>query len=284
MRTNNFVFLLLAFGIAANVYAAPPLMPLTVTVQGGGFVTSDPAGMICQTECTESYKKNTSVTLMATSYLNGSFLGWQGDCVGTQPTCNVKLLSPTSTTALFDSGVATYPSAYLSTNQDSCYDSSGGIINCMGTGQDGEVKTGIPWPSPRFMDNGDGTVTDLLTDLVWLQNVNCFGETLTWSAALSAANNLASGQCGLNDGSAAGYWRLPSIREQQTLHDPRCNGIDEIGCYAEFTNTNVATIRWWTSTTYGNNPVNAFMLDKRFAGGGAVAKANLFAAWPVKRN
>ncbi len=34
---------------------------------------------------------------------------------------------------------------------------------------DGDIKPGVPWPNPRFTDNGDGTVTDNLTKLIWLK-------------------------------------------------------------------------------------------------------------------
>jgi len=60
-----------------------------------------------------------------------------------------------------------------------------------------------------FCDNGNGTVTHASTGLVLLKNANCFGR-LTWDAAKSAAASLASGICGLTDGSAAGEWRLPA--------------------------------------------------------------------------
>ena len=34
---------------------------------------------------------------------------------------------------------------------------------------DGYYKKGVEWPNPRFIDNGDGTVTDKLTGLLWLK-------------------------------------------------------------------------------------------------------------------
>ena len=54
---------------------------------------------------------------------------------------------------------------------------------CKGTGQDGEIQAGVPWPNPRFTDNEDGTVTDHLTGLIWLKNGNPFG-TRNWDQAL----------------------------------------------------------------------------------------------------
>lgn len=53
------------------------------------------------------------------------------------------------------------------TGQTKCYDASGTEISCTGTGQDRETRPGIAWPSPRFTDHGNGTVTDNLTGLMW---------------------------------------------------------------------------------------------------------------------
>lgn len=107
------------------------------------------------------------------------------------------------------------------TGQTTCWDATGAVTTCgtgIGVGQDGDVQAGVDWPTPRFTDNGDGTVTDNLTNLVWLKNAKCF-ESRTWAEALSDANGLASGSCGLTDGTAAGDWRLPNITELLSLVD-----------------------------------------------------------------
>ena len=105
------------------------------------------------------------------------------------------------------------PAPVGKSGQKKCYDADGDEIDCSGTGQDGEYQKGITWPNPRFADNGNGTVTDNLTGLVWLKNANCasfFSGDSTgqnardWTDALTAANSLATGYCGLTDGSAAG--------------------------------------------------------------------------------
>ena len=103
------------------------------------------------------------------------------------------------------------------TGQSGCWNASGTVINCAGTGQDGALLKGVS-VSPRFTDNGDGAVKDNLTGLIWLKDANCFGNT-TWTNALSNANTLASPSCGLADGSAAGAWRLPNVKELQSLID-----------------------------------------------------------------
>jgi len=36
------------------------------------------------------------------------------------------------------------------TGQTKCYDTAGAVIDCAGTGQDGEIRAGVAWPEPRF--------------------------------------------------------------------------------------------------------------------------------------
>ncbi len=104
------------------------------------------------------------------------------------------------------------------TGQTECWDEDGNPIDCAGTGQDGEVQAGVSWPTPRFTDNGNGTVTDNLTGLVWLKDVSCLPR-MPWQTALDTVKNLAHGSCSLTDGSNLGDWRLPSVKELQSLVD-----------------------------------------------------------------
>lgn len=61
----------------------------------------------------------------------------------------------------------------------------------------------------NFIDNGDGTITDSATGLMWTQEDS--GEGLTWKEALDYAENKEF----------AGYsdWRLPNIKELQSIVD-----------------------------------------------------------------
>jgi hypothetical protein len=112
---------------------------------------------------------------------------------------------------------------------------------------DGGYQKGVPSPTPRFTDNGNGTVTDKLTGLIWMKDANAFGVQ-TWAQALSDAVTLKSGMAGLTDGSKVGDWRLPNVRELQSLID--------YGSYSPplpvgHPFTNVVNIDfYWSSTTY----------------------------------
>jgi len=116
------------------------------------------------------------------------------------------------------------------TGQSACYDTDGNPRDCAGSGEDGEHQLGYE----RFTDNGDGTVTDNFTMLIWLQDVNCMATQypdfdqdiwspgsegdgdVTWQHALDFIQSI-------NDGSyplcGAGYtdWRLPNVNELLTL-------------------------------------------------------------------
>ena len=51
---------------------------------------------------------------------------------------------------------------------------------------------------PHFTDNGDGTITDNWSKLIWLKNIDCIGKK-TWAEALAICQSLANGICGLTD-------------------------------------------------------------------------------------
>lgn len=108
--------------------------------------------------------------------------------------------------------------------KSTCYDWRDNTIPCNFKGQYAELLFDKPIPDPRFMDNKDGTVTDILTGLIWLKNTNCF-KMMDWDSAILAAKSLKDGDCGpdsaliLSDGSSAGEWRLPSMKELCILID-----------------------------------------------------------------
>ena len=165
------------------------------------------------------------------------------------------------------------------TGQTTCYDASGNVIDCAETGQDGDIQAGVDWPEPRFEDNGDGTITDHLTGLVWLLNAGCAGQ-MNWNDALAYCNNLASGSCGLTDGSAAGDWRLPNIIELESLVNA------EESNFAVWLNlqgfSNVQSSNYWSATTNAYNTDYAWNVYMDFGDVYFNHKSNSRYVWPVR--
>ena len=91
------------------------------------------------------------------------------------------------------------------------------------TGDDAAIGAGVEWPSPRFIDNNDGSVIDRLTGLMWTK------ETLLMynrdpdfyeeygSGWISSLDYIAK----LNNENYLGYndWRMPNRNELTSLID-----------------------------------------------------------------
>ncbi len=184
-----------------------------------------------------------------------------------------------------------------STGQAKCYDATGVTGNetaCAGTGQDGEKLAGVAWPSPRFADNGDGTVTDRLTGLIWLKNAKCTDTVngillstgaQSWINALAWSGGLASGACGLSDGSAAGDWRLPNIVELRSLLDltvPASASNPVLPSGHPF--SNVWAGQYWTSTTNSASASTAWYVSVGTGSLSTAGKGNSSTnhVWPVR--
>ena len=169
------------------------------------------------------------------------------------------------------------PAAVPKTGQTTCSDEFGNSIDCAGTGQDGEYQKGVS-VDPRFTDNGDGTVKDNLTGLIWLKDASCLGY-MQWADALSSANTLASGACGLTDGSVAGDWRLPNVKELQSLIDfgqsfPALPpGHPFAGVQSSF---------YWSSTSGAGNEGYAWFVFLGYGFVNGVLKTGSYYVWPVR--
>lgn len=100
----------------------------------------------------------------------------------------------------------------------------------------------------QFTDNGNGTVTDNLTGLVWVKVV--YADTITWEDALVYAESLSF--AGQTD------WRLPNIKElqsicQQTISNPTISN--------SFFSVGIKKI--WSSTTLPNQTTKSWYIDSR---------------------
>ena len=103
----------------------------------------------------------------------------------------------------------------------------------------------------KFVDNGDGTVSDQATGLMWMQGDS--GEGMDWQEALAFANANRSG--GYDD------WRLPNVKELQSIVDyTRSPGthnsaaIDPVFQSTPITNEAMQAdfAAYWSSTTHAN--------------------------------
>jgi hypothetical protein len=143
----------------------------------------------------------------------------------------------------------------------------------------------------------DGTVTDNLTGLIWLEDANCAGQAVTWTLALSYTNELCDGcadcfgtlgDCSLEDDSVAGDWRLPNVRELQSLvhygfRGPAVPNTEGTGQWSEGNPfIGVRLDYYWSSTTFAYSTSDAwfvYLLDGDVAYGG---KAYANYVWPVR--
>jgi len=94
----------------------------------------------------------------------------------------------------------------------------------------------------HFTDNGNGTITDNLTQLIW-QKVP-YSTALTWEQALNYAVSLSL--------TGATDWRLPNIKELQSLND---ESITNPSVNTTYFGT-IGVKNYWSSTTLLPNPNN----------------------------
>jgi hypothetical protein len=162
------------------------------------------------------------------------------------------------------------------------------------TGQDGEIQAGVAWPSPRFTDQMDGTVTDNLTGLIWLKDANCINSShpafdgddtaqdgkVTWQHALdfvAGMNNGTFPDCshGYND------WRLPNRKEFFSLIS-FSTAYPNLPLPPGHPFTNVGINSFWSSTTQPSTPAKAIFVSMTDGKMWEVAKTDDLIVWPVR--
>ncbi len=166
-------------------------------------------------------------------------------------------------------------------------------------GDDGDLEKGVAWPNPRFTDNNDGTVTDNLTGLIWLQVAVCTqtiagidnsSKELPWLEALIWTNGLENGFCELTDGSTAGVWRLPNKKELESLLDfayllPALSNDAGTGHWQEDETSAFAAVMstgYWTSTSYAGDAGNAWYVHLASGALMSSTKMGSHGVWPVR--
>ena len=147
-------------------------------------------------------------------------------------------------------GQLTYP--IVDTGQAYCYEDGPGIP-CPTEGeqfygQDAQYSGA----QPSYTDNGDGTITDNVTGLMWQQDP---GAKMTFDQALAAAETFA----------LAGYddWRLPTIKELYSLI--LFSGVDPSGWSGTDTSELVPFIDDAFAIEYGDPGAGERIIDSQFA-------------------
>jgi hypothetical protein len=151
---------------------------------------------------------------------------------------------------------------------------SGGGLTCGGT---------FFGPGNRWCDQGNGSILDMSSGLVWLKNITCLNG-LDWTNAVMQSTLVQNGSCGLTDGSSPGDWRLPLLQEVRAL----AFGTDPVTCSSQaFLGLNTALTVWTLNsdpasptTTAGTMVFNAVSCIPGF---GTNTKTNTSQAMAVHR-
>jgi hypothetical protein len=140
---------------------------------------------------------------------------------------------------------------------------------CPGTRQDGDLRMGVPI---QFVDNGNGTITDTNTTLVWEKlsddnSIHDYDYTQhQWAGAFYEKVKQ------LNEEAFAGFtdWRVPNIKELSTLIDYSFNASPAVSTAFNYDckpGCTVATCsctkgsNYWTSTSLEPAGTNAWVIN-----------------------
>jgi len=173
-----------------------------------------------------------------------------------------------------------------STGQTGCWDQAGAAIPCAGSGQDGEVQAGA---ALAYTDNGDGTITDLATGLMWEKKGDDGGihdrdQRWNWQGGFDqfVAQLNADGFAGYDD------WRVPNVKELQSIVnygvaspsvDPAFHHDCAPGCAVTACSCTLLEF-YWTSTSHVLGAGLARLVN--FEVGSVVIGAKVQGLFPVR--
>jgi hypothetical protein len=151
----------------------------------------------------------------------------------------------------------------------------------------------------RYVNCGNGTVTDQVTGLIWLQQSDCLGGS-DWAQANQVVQALKHGDCFLADNSIAGQWRLATRAEwEATLlmppapcTFPALTNDTGSACWGAGPSSllNVVADAYWTSTARYSvelpNPLDrmrfAWKANLGVAGMEPTLATDIYRIWPVR--
>ena len=163
-------------------------------------------------------------------------------------------------------------------------------------GDDGDLKEGTTWPTPRLVDNNDGTVTDRLTGLMWTKDANLMVtrdpefDTNQWVDGAINWQHALDYVALLNVQKYLGHddWRMPNRNEMTSLVDcsRKLPSFPERYPFTNVTGYNFE-YAYWTSTTRADETDQAWMVwftDGMMGGGNKLAyeKTRDWHVWPVR--
>jgi len=170
---------------------------------------------------------------------------------------------------------------FPATGQTTCWDAAGapipscrvcrfvgGSLLCEPSGHDGEIQAGA---TLAYVDNGDGTITDTNTGLMWekLSNdgtIHDWDNTYTWDDAFAvkvATLNGGSGFAGHTD------WRVPNYKELESIlnlgtYNPAVSAAFNTGWYSGCTVTSCSctlSADYWSSSSLPVTSYNAWRVN-----------------------
>ncbi len=162
-------------------------LAVTLSGSGSGLVTSNPAGISCQADCSESYLSERTIVLTATPSPDSVFTGWSGGgCSGSALTCTVTMDGPTAPSVSSNKAVtATFAPYFVLTvtksGSGSVTSSPAGIncgSTCSGSFGSGSTVTLTAYPSGGYvLQNWGGA---------------CSGSSTTCNVTMSEAKNVSA--------------------------------------------------------------------------------------------
>ena len=128
----------------------------------------------------------------------------------------------------------------------------------------GEALKGKPSRDGRYVDNGNGTVTDHRTELMWTQKDSyaALGECRNWYKSEKYVGKLKTG--GYSD------WRMPTVKELKTLFEESKSNTNYRGGPSRLDPIFAPRGAWWywTATTVGPCCARGIIFDNGKVGMG----------------
>ena len=173
--------------------------------------------------------------------------------VAPNPTAEPTTAAPQATSASTSSSPAALTYPIVDSGQGKCYDNQAEVA-CPSEGQafygqDAQYSGN----APRYQDNGDGTISDLVSGLMWQQDP---GAKMTYDQAV--ANTASFDLAGYSD------WRLPSIKEVYSLI--LFDGTDASSCTGTCSATPFIDTNYF-HFSYGDTSAGERVIDSQFVSG-----------------